>query len=720
MAIPFLTPVDMNWNEIFNMRLQNLPSPPSNPKKGSLYFNTTENAPMAYDGTKWVDLSFLGEFIEKSTVTAKGDLIVGTANKAVARLAKGTDGKVLTADSSKATGLDWKDPGDMTPGAHASTHSPGGSDAIPMLTDATYEALADTLVLRDEDGRFRTDGLNYYEALMITTNNLYDGPELSETDMALYNNLKTYAVNYESYFTMTTTLWLNLNGKINNLLGSKDAMIFKGVIDCSSNPNYPAADAGHTYRVSVAGKIGGYLSGPAVEIGDMLICLEDDTAAGTHADVGSKWTIVQANIDGAVTGPAFAASNNFAAFDGTSGKLIKDSGFAVATGTPKANAATGTVGTASKLAREDHVHPFATQPVNKGGTGLTSYAQGDLLYASADTTIARLAKSTTAGQVLMNSGAGNNPAWAKLKYSELDSIPTSFTPASHGLASSVHTATAWRLFYSGANGVISELALGAANTVLRSSGTGAAPTFGSVSYSELSNVPTTFAPASHVLATATGLGPAHTISGATAGHVLVATGATAAKFAQLQWTDIGGKPTLDNYANWKIKVGATTTSVTSGLTLELAATGAASIAQSGNTITITATDTLYTAGNGIALSSGKFSVAAGAGLTQEASGLKLGTPGTVTPTSTNTAGAGTHTHALQLPVTKYAVDLDTSKTEYTITHNLNTKDVIVSIYENATGQQVFTDIEVATVNTVKVSFAVAPASDAYRVVVISG
>ena len=717
MPIPFLTPIDLTGNEVLNMVLQNLPSPPSNPKKGSLYFNTTENAPMAYDGTKWVDLSFLGEFIEKSTVTAKGDLIVGTANKAVARLAKGTDGKVLTADSSKATGLDWKNPGDMTPGAHASTHMPGGSDAIPMLTNATADATPNTLVKRDSEGLFDVGNIDQ-DAADAIWKYMFDVP-LTPTEESQYDNYKAVATNADIVARSLKKLFLNLCERIENHLSANDAMIFKGTISCSTNPNYPAADAGHTYRVSSAGHIGG-ASGPAVEIGDMLICLEDDTAAGTHADVGSKWTIVQANIDGAVTGPASAVSNNFAVFDGTSGKTIKDSGFAVATGTPKADAATGAVGTASRLAREDHVHPFATQPVNKGGTGLTSYAQGDLLYASAATTIAKLAKSATAGQVLMNSGADNNPAWAKLKYSELDSIPTSFTPASHGLASSVHTATAWRLFYSGANGVISELALGAANTVLRSGGTGAAPTFGSVSYSELSNVPTTFAPASHVLATATGLGPAHTISGATAGHVLVATGATAAKFAQLQWTDIGGKPTLDNYANWKIKVGATTTSVTSGLTLELAATGAASIAQSGNTITITATDTLYTAGNGIALSSGKFSVAAGAGLTQEASGLKLGTPGTVTPTSTNTAGAGTHTHALQLPVTKYAVDLDTSKTEYTITHNLNTKDVIVSIYENATGQQVFTDIEVATVNTVKVSFAVAPASDAYRVVVISG
>ena len=44
----------------------------------------------------------------------------------------------------------------------------------------------------------------------------------------------------------------------------------------------------------------------------------------------------------------------------------------------------------------------------------------------------------------------------------------------------------------------------------------------------------------HVLATNTGLGATHTMSGATAGHVLRATSATAAQFAQLQHGDLGG------------------------------------------------------------------------------------------------------------------------------------------------------------------------------------
>jgi len=106
------------------------------------------------------------------------------------------------------------------------------------------------------------------------------------------------------------------------LLGITAALVFKGALDCSANPNYPAADAGHVYKVSVAGRVGGG-SGPNVEIGDSLYCTADGTASGSHATVGANWVIVQNNLDGAVIGPASVTDGHFALFDGTTGKLIK-------------------------------------------------------------------------------------------------------------------------------------------------------------------------------------------------------------------------------------------------------------------------------------------------------------------------------------------------------------------------------------------------------------
>jgi hypothetical protein len=121
------------------------------------------------------------------------------------------------------------------------------------------------------------------------------------------------------------------------LLDANNAYQYKGVIDCSANPNYPAASAGWTYKVSVAGKIGG-AAGPNVEVGDTLTCIVDASAAGNHATVGANWIIVQTNIDGAVTGPAASTAGDIATFSGGTGKVIQDSAVAISTdGTMVAN-----------------------------------------------------------------------------------------------------------------------------------------------------------------------------------------------------------------------------------------------------------------------------------------------------------------------------------------------------------------------------------------------
>jgi len=114
-----------------------------------------------------------------------------------------------------------------------------------------------------------------------------------------------------------------------NIITAADALVYKGATNCSANPNYPAADAGETYKVSAAGKIGG-ASGEVVEVGDMFICTADSTASGDQATVGTFWNILQVNIDGAVIGPASAVTTNIATFDGISGTLIADGGIAVA------------------------------------------------------------------------------------------------------------------------------------------------------------------------------------------------------------------------------------------------------------------------------------------------------------------------------------------------------------------------------------------------------
>jgi hypothetical protein len=49
-----------------------------------------------------------------------------------------------------------------------------------------------------------------------------------------------------------------------------------------------------------------------------------------------------------------------------------------------------------------------------GGLNITSYAQGDILYASSSSVVSKLAKDTNATRYLANTGTTNNPAWGQV------------------------------------------------------------------------------------------------------------------------------------------------------------------------------------------------------------------------------------------------------------------------------------------------------------------
>ena len=59
---------------------------------------------------------------------------------------------------------------------------------------------------------------------------------------------------------------------------------------------------------------------------------------------------------------------------------------------------------------------------------------------------------------------------------------------------------------------------------------------------------------------------------------------------------------------------------------------------------------------------------------------------------------------------------DGAATGYTITHNLDTEDVTVSLYEGK--KMVFAEIEILDENSIKVSFSKAPATNTVKAVII--
>lgn len=76
---------------------------------------------------------------------------------------------------------------------------------------------------------------------------------------------------------------------------------------------------------------------------------------------------------------------------------------------------------------------------------------------------------------------------------------------------------------------------------------------------------------------------------------------------------------------------------------------------------------------------------------------------------------GTNYHNV---VRKYSTNVGNSaSTQFTITHNLGTRDVLVQVYDNATYETVEVDVVRTSTSVVTITFATAPSSNAYRVVV---
>lgn len=167
------------------------------------------------------------------------------------------------------------------------------------------------------------DGSEFQVIFEDVTNE--EGQSLSEQLAAIDAKFGNYAPLAGATFTGAVTLaadpTTNLEAATKQYVdrlvaGINDFTV--GIVD-SSHP-LPATNytVGQTFRVAEAGTY----AGQECETGDLIIVIKDYAAEGAS---NADFLVVQANVDGAVTGPDASTDANIVVFDGTTGRKIKDS-----------------------------------------------------------------------------------------------------------------------------------------------------------------------------------------------------------------------------------------------------------------------------------------------------------------------------------------------------------------------------------------------------------
>jgi hypothetical protein len=291
-----------------------------------------------------------------------------------------------------------------------------------------------------------------------------------------------------------------------------------------------------------------------------------------------------------------------------------------------------------------------------GGTGQSSYAVGDILYASTSTALSKLA-DVAVGNALIAGGVGVAPAWGKIT---LTNHVSGILPIGNG-GTGLSAWTTNGLFYGGASAM----------------GQTAAPTTGQIVVGSAGGVPVFVSMSTDATITA-------------AGSLTIAANAVSfAKFQQVAGLSVFGNSTagaangaaITGTANQVLRVDSAGTALGFG-TINLA---------SGNAVT----GTLGAANGGTGTPYAQFtggSTLRTYSLTDRNAALVAQVSGTITGNAVITV--------------------------FSATHNLNSKMVHCALYD-ANDDLIMVDTKTFDVNTVRFTFAVPPANAAiYRWVVV--
>ena len=240
------------------------------------------------------------EYTERIINLAKGGLLSSNASGVPTVLPVGADTYHLVADSTTETGMKWA-PVDL---GHTQNTDTGTTSTIFELDNDGYKIeltaeSASKLGVKVDGGATYAD----FQAKNITANSI----ALTTGTITTAPSGSTDIVN-KAY--------------ADALIAANEAMVFKGTVGASGTYEITAFNALATYNTGWNFKVitAGTIKGKVCEIGDSIYATVTRAGSG---QLDSDWCVMQANLDGAVIGPASATDGYLVLFDGATGKLIK-------------------------------------------------------------------------------------------------------------------------------------------------------------------------------------------------------------------------------------------------------------------------------------------------------------------------------------------------------------------------------------------------------------
>jgi hypothetical protein len=128
--------------------------------------------------------------IQNAIVDAKGDLIGATAADTPARLAVGTNGQVLTADSTAATGIKWATPAPASSALTFIKSQTIGSGVNTVTVTDAFSATYDNYLISVINSDGSADGMELRFRLGATTTNYYSSFYLDRATTATASTIR--------------------------------------------------------------------------------------------------------------------------------------------------------------------------------------------------------------------------------------------------------------------------------------------------------------------------------------------------------------------------------------------------------------------------------------------------------------------------------------------------------------------------------------------------